>query len=114
MRKRSRSSTAQEYDAADAVSISTHVLDTERGEPGRGVGVELARGDEPAAARETDDDGRIPDLAGEDAEPDVYRLVFHPRSPFFRRVEIEIELGPGHYHVPLLLAPYSCALYRGS
>ena len=89
------------------MSISTHVLDTERGEPARGVRVELYRGDELV-------DGRIPDLAGEDAEPDVYRLVFHPRSPFFRRVEIEIELGPGHYHVPLLLAPYSCALYRGS
>src|ERR687892_1325081 len=113
MRKRSRSSTAQEYDAADAVSISTHVLDTERGEPARGVRVELYRGDDLLAARDTNEDGRIPDLGGDEVEPGVYRLVFRPRSPFFRRVEVEIELGPGHYHVPLLLAPYSCALYRG-
>ena len=45
---------------------------------------------------------------------DVYKLVFHPRSPFFRGIEVEVELGDGHYHVPLLLAPYSCAIYRGS
>jgi 5-hydroxyisourate hydrolase len=96
------------------VSISTHVLDTERGEPARGVRVELYRGEKLVAARETNEDGRIPDLAGDEAPPDVYRLVFHPRSPFFRRVEVEVEVGEGHYHVPLLLAPYSCAIYRGS
>jgi 5-hydroxyisourate hydrolase len=96
------------------VSISTHVLDTERGEPARGVSVELFRGDELVASGETDDDGRITDLAGDELGPGAYRLVFHPSSPFFRRVEVEVELGPGHYHVPLLLAPYSCAIYRGS
>ncbi|HXV58601.1 MAG TPA: hydroxyisourate hydrolase [Gaiellaceae bacterium] len=95
------------------MSISTHVLDTERGEPARGIAVELYLGERLLASRETDADGRIPDLA-DDVEPGVYRLVFHPRSPFFRRVEVEVELGPGHYHVPLLLAPYSCAIYRGS
>ena len=113
MRKRSRSSTEQEYDAA-VVSISTHVLDTERGEPARGIRVELLRGDLLLAVRETDDDGRVPDLGGVELPPDVYRLVFHPRSPFFRGIEVEVELADGHYHVPLLLAPYSCAIYRGS
>jgi 5-hydroxyisourate hydrolase-like protein (transthyretin family) len=29
-------------------------------------------------------------------------------------VEVAVELGEGHYHVPLLLSPYSCAIYRGS
>jgi 5-hydroxyisourate hydrolase len=96
------------------MSISTHVLDTERGEPARGIAVELFRGDELVAMRETNDEGRIPDLGGDDLPPDVYRLVFHPRSPFFRRVEVAVELGEGHYHVPLLLSPYSCAIYRGS
>ena len=43
-----------------------------------------------------------------------YRLVFHPPSPFFRRVELEVELEEGHYHVPLLVSPYSCTSYRGS
>jgi 5-hydroxyisourate hydrolase len=95
------------------VSLSTHVLDTERGAPARGVRVELLRGDELVAAAETNDDGRIPTLAGE-LEPGSYRLVFHPASPFFRRIELELELGEGHYHVPLLIAPYSCTTYRGS
>jgi 5-hydroxyisourate hydrolase len=96
------------------MSISTHVLDTQHGQPARGITVELYRGDELLAVRETDEDGRIADLAGDDLGPDVYKLVFHPRSPFFRRVEVDVELGEGHHHVPLLLAPYSCAIYRGS
>ena len=111
--QRSRSSTEQEYDAA-VVSISTHVLDTERGEPARGIRVELLRGDLLLSVRETDEDGRVSDLGGVELPPDVYRLVFHPRSPFFRGIEVEVELADGHYHVPLLLAPYSCAIYRGS
>ena len=114
IRKRSRSSTGQEYDADVATSISTHVLDTEHGEPARGVRVELFRGDLLLSVRETDEDGRIPDLGGVELPPDVYKLVFHPRSPFFRGVEVEVELADGHYHVPLLLSPYSCVIYRGS
>ncbi len=93
-------------------SISTHVLDTERGEPASAVRVELYRGSELVSSRETDEDGRIPDLA--EVEPGAYRLVFHPPSPFFRRVELEVELTDGHYHVPLLLSPYACTTYRGS
>ncbi len=96
-----------------SASVSTHVLDTGRGEPARGVRVELFRGGESVGAGETDDDGRIPDLAA-DLEAGDYRLVFHPPSPFFRRVELEVELGDGHYHVPLLVSPFSCASYRGS
>ena len=96
------------------MSISTHVLDTGRGEPARGVTVELFRGADLVASGTTDDDGRIAELVGDDAGPGAYRIVFHPSSPFFRRVEVEVEVGPGHYHVPLLLSPYSCAIYRGS
>jgi 5-hydroxyisourate hydrolase len=92
--------------------ISTHVLDTARGGPAAGVYVELFRGDELVAARETDSDGRVRDLA--DVEAGVYRLVFHPPSPFFRRVELELELGDGDYHVPLLVSPFGCATYRGT
>jgi 5-hydroxyisourate hydrolase len=95
-----------------SASISTHVLDTERGRPAQGVRVELFRGEEYVAAAETNDDGRIGALA--EVEPGAYRLVFHPPSPFFRRVELEIALEDGHYHVPLLLSPYSCTTYRGS
>jgi 5-hydroxyisourate hydrolase len=95
-----------------SASLSTHVLDTGRGEPARGVPVELRRGDESVAAGATDSDGRL--RLAEGLEPGAYTLVFHPPSPFFRRVELEVELGDGHYHVPLLVSPYSCASYRGS
>jgi 5-hydroxyisourate hydrolase len=95
------------------VSISTHVLDTGRGEPARGVRVELVRGSDIVASGETDADGRIAALAG-DLEPGRYSLVFHPPSPFFTRVELEVELSNGHYHVPLLASPYGCTCYRGS
>jgi 5-hydroxyisourate hydrolase len=96
-----------------SASLSTHVLDTGRGEPASGVRVELRRGGEPVAAAATDGDGRIGELAT-GLEPGAYTLVFHPPSPFFRRVELEVELSDGHYHVPLLVSPYSCASYRGS
>jgi 5-hydroxyisourate hydrolase len=95
--------------------ISTHVLDTERGRPARGVRVELYRGDELLAAKETDADGRIEEL-GAVPEPGTYRLVFRPVSAhFFQRIELEISIDDtGPLHVPLLLAPYSCTSYRGS
>jgi 5-hydroxyisourate hydrolase len=94
-------------------SLSTHVLNVEHGRPAKGVPVELYRGDERVGGGTTDDDGRISDLAaGLDAG--VYRLVFAPPSPFFRRVELALHLEDGHYHVPLLVSSYSCATYRGS
>jgi 5-hydroxyisourate hydrolase len=93
--------------------ISTHVLDTEHGRPARGVRVQLFRAEELVAERETDGDGRVRDLA--DVEPGTYRLVFHPASPFFRRIEAEIEIEAGRdHHVPLLLSSFACAIYRGS
>ena len=94
------------------MTISTHVLDTERGRPAAGVLVELYRGEELVGSGETDDDGRIAELAS--GEAGTYRLVFQPPSPFFRRVELEVELGEGHHHVPLLISSYACASYRGS
>ena len=93
-------------------SLSTHVLDTGNGRPAAGVAVSLHRGDEEIASASTDGDGRA--RLADALEPGVYRLAFHPPSPFFRRVELEVELGDGHYHVPLLVSPYSCASYRGS
>ena len=96
--------------------ISTHVLDTERGEPAEGVIVELYRGEELLAAAQTDADGRIAELSPEALEVGTYRIVFHPPSAFFRRVELEIAIEDPlrHHHVPLLVSPYSCASYRGS
>jgi 5-hydroxyisourate hydrolase len=94
-------------------SLSTHVLDTERGLPAEGVRVELYRGADLLAAGETDADGRIRDLA-EALEAGDVRLVFRPPSPFFREVALTVSLDEGHYHVPLLVSSYGCASYRGS
>ena len=93
-------------------SLSTHVLDTAAGRPAEGVRVELLRAGELVAAADTDGDGRA--RLAEELEPGLYRIAFAPPSPFFRRVELEVELGEGHYHVPLLISPYGCASYRGS
>jgi 5-hydroxyisourate hydrolase len=95
-----------------SVSISTHVLDVERGRPAKGLRVELWQEDL-VTTGETDDDGRIAQLAA-DLEPGVYRLLFRPDSPFFKAVGVEVALEDGHYHVPLLVASYSCTTYRGS
>lgn len=96
-----------------SASISTHVLDMGTGRPASGVRVELAREQTVLAAGETDADGRVARLA-DDLEPGQYAIVFWPPSPFFRRVELEVELGDGHHHIPLLVSPYGCASYRGS
>ena len=94
------------------ITLSTHVLDTGVGKPAGGVLIVLYRGDMYMAETRTDGDGRA--LLSDNLDPGTYRLVFHPPSPFFRRVELEVDLDGGHYHVPLLVSPYSCASYRGS
>jgi 5-hydroxyisourate hydrolase len=96
-----------------SVSISTHVLDTGVGRAASGVRVELAQERAVLASGETDADGRIAELA-RDLEPGRYELVFWPPSPFFTKIELELELADGHHHVPLLVSPYACASYRGS
>jgi 5-hydroxyisourate hydrolase len=93
-------------------SLSTHVLDTAAGRPAEGVTVELAGADGTLATVETDGDGRA--RLAEGLAAGTYRLAFHPPSPFFTRVELQVELVDGHYHVPLLVSPYGCASYRGS
>jgi 5-hydroxyisourate hydrolase len=95
-----------------SVSLSTHVLDTAAGRPAAGVGVELLLDDALVGEAETDADGRA--RLADGLEPGTYRLVFHPPSPFFTRVELQVELADGHHHVPLLVSPYGCASYRGS
>jgi 5-hydroxyisourate hydrolase len=95
-----------------SASLSTHVLDTAAGKPAAGVRVALWRGGEEVTEVETDMDGRA--RLAEGLEPGAYALVFHPPSPFFRRVQLDVELADGHYHVPLLVSPYGCVTYRGS
>lgn len=96
--------------------ISTHVLDTQQGRPSAGVKVGLYSGKELISLQETDEDGRIAELSPLALEPGVYRIVFHADSGFFEKIEVSIAIADPdeHFHVPLLLAPYSCVIYRGS
>jgi len=96
--------------------ISTHVLDTERGEPRAGLTVSLYHGQQLVSQQETDADGRIGELAPDGIEAGDYRLVFDVGGDFFRRIELTLAVADPdrHYHVPLLLAPYACTTYRGS
>ena len=107
--------------------ISTHVLDTTRGEPAAGVAVTLWRLDGKNemshGTRETDADGRIGDF-GDAVSAGRYRLSFEvgayykrkALTPFLDRVtlDFEVEDRSRNYHLPLLMSPFSCASYRGS
>ena len=110
-------------------SISTHVLDTERGEPARGVPVTLERREADAlvhvATAATNEDGRVPDLAGGELSTGEYRISFDVAGyfareggelPFFRRVAVDFAVDDAsrHYHVPLLMTRFACSSYRGS
>jgi 5-hydroxyisourate hydrolase len=110
------------------MSLSTHVLDTSKGRPAAGVALRLLRGDEVLFAGATDEDGRCPELKEIDTPPGCYRLEFAvadyfrdlgqllPDPPFLDRITLEfgIAKGGGHYHVPLLVSPFSYSTYRGS
>jgi 5-hydroxyisourate hydrolase-like protein (transthyretin family) len=96
-----------------AATLSTHVLDTAQGKPAPGVSVSLFKGETAVGRGTTDAEGRIRELAAGLA-PGTYRLVFEVSTPFFRRVALDIVVGDGHHHVPLLLSPFGIASYRGS
>ena len=110
--------------APGAPTISTHVLDTERGAPAQGVHVTLYRLDVAGAPIRmtqalTDGDGRIHDLLERPLVAGDYRLEFdiaHEDGSFFTRVAIDLRITDTgrSYHVPLLLAPYAMTTYRGS
>lgn len=115
-----------------AGGLSTHVLDTTLGKPAAGVTVALYALDPDRKLLkrlETDADGRIRELlTPEEMKPGRYELVFavgryfgaragvSPRVPFLSEIPVRfgIERSDEHYHVPLLVTPYSYATYRGS
>ena len=113
--------------------LTTHVLDTARGCPAAGVGVTLYRlhpERKPIAQSTTNDDGRLdaPILDGDDFCAGVYELVFAagsyfsaagvdlPTPAFVDEVVIRFGIADdtAHYHVPLLVSPWSYSTYRGS
>jgi 5-hydroxyisourate hydrolase len=113
--------------------LTTHVLDTAQGRPAAGCRVELhsLTGDRRLLKTfETNADGRCngPLLEGEALRPGVYELVFDagayyaatglslPNPPFLDQVVVRFGIATTdqHYHVPLLLSPWSYTTYRGS
>jgi len=112
-----------------SATLSTHVLDTAHGRPGEGIAVILLDRDGGRLFEgATNADGRCPALAGLSLAPGGYVLRFAIADyfrrhgvalsdpPFIDRVTIEFGVahGGGHYHVPLLVSPYSYSTYRGS
>ena len=121
--------------------ITCHVLDlvTGRPAPGLAVSLTLIRPLGPSAPfkAHTNGDGRIINWKGQDGPPltELFQnLSEHPDqqmvwalkfetgeyygegNTFFPEVEVRFYVSPngGHYHVPLLLGPWSYTTYRGS
>lgn len=115
--------------------ITTHVLDTCSGIPGRGIAVSLYRltfdqQREKITSTLTNHDGRCdsPLLEGAALTAGYYELDFEvgvyfnslkavdAQIPFLDRVTLRFGVGDaaGHYHVPLVVTPWSYSTYRGS
>ena len=114
--------------------VTTHVLDAARGIPAAGLRIELFRieGERRQFVREalTNADGRTdaPVIPAGEATPGTWELLFHAgpyleaagltggNPPFLDQIPIRFGIADAeaHYHVPLLLAPYSYSTYRGS
>lgn len=115
--------------------LSTHVLDTANGCPAAGMKIKLQRieGDrvETLKALTLNEDGRSdggPLFDASTIKVGRYRLVFEvaayfrargtelPEPPFIDTVPLDFGIADaqGHYHVPLLVSPWSYATYRGS
>ena len=115
--------------------LTTHVLDTTRGCPAKGIDLELWGLSESGQktllkTALTNSDGRTdsPLLTDKDLETGIYELVFIvgdyfasylealPNPPFLDRIPIQFGIADPttHYHVPLLVSPWSYSTYRGS
>ena len=112
-------------------AITTHVLDTAAGRPAAGVPITIESrsddGDWHVLGRgATDTDGRLRDLlpGGFILKEGEYRLTFDTATyfasigaeAFYAEVSVSFVVcdAGAHYHVPLLLSPYSYTTYRGS
>lgn len=113
--------------------LSTHVLDTANGRPGAGIAVRLfiLDGSERRLLRETvtNEDGRTdnPLLGQSEIAAGWYELEFDTGRYFARQgggneqlfldvipIRFHIADTDEHYHVPLLVSPFSYSTYRGS
>lgn len=106
-------------------ALTTHVLDTTRGCPARGMTIELWSVDPSKLLKtvQTNTDGRVdsPLLAGNEMVAGTYELVFlvgdyFNERKFLDRVPVRfiISDAAAKYHVPLLVSPWAYSTYRGS
>jgi len=113
--------------------LTTHVLDISAGLPAAGVRIELFELTSPTTSllitTRTGADGRCsaPLLAGSEFRAGRYALTFHladyfrsravvlPDPAFIEEAVIQIGIAhpEQHYHVPLLVSPWSYSVYRG-
>ena len=111
------------------MSVSTHVLDTARGRPAKGVPVTLShRGTDRrwtvVGRGVTDTDGRVRELAEGGLAGGEYRLDFdtaayfqeHGDTEFYPEVSVVFAVSDsrGHLHIPLLLSPFGYSTYKGT
>jgi len=111
------------------VSVSTHVLDTARGLPAKGVPVTLShRGTDRrwsiVGRGTTDAEGRIRELMESGLVVGEYRLDFdtahyfqeHGDTQFYPEVSVMFAVSDsrGHLHIPLLLSPFGYSTYKGA
>lgn len=105
--------------------LTTHVLDTARGRPAAGVQIELTRLADGEVLRTvtTNADGRTdePLIRAGELQAGEYELVFavgdyFGERAFLDRVPVRFSIADpaAHYHVPLLVSPWSYSTYRGS
>ena len=119
-----------------AGKLTTHILDTARGCPASGMVIELWLVESQTGKKTllktaiANSDGRTdsPLLANEEFKPGIYELVFDvgsyfaqhfnnlPNPAFLELVPIQFGIAnaDAHYHVPLLVSPWSYSTYRGS
>lgn len=106
-------------------TLSTHVLDATAGAPATGLQVTLTDTEGTVlCVGTTDDDGRIASIADNPLPGGAYTLTFatgdwfavRAVENFYPEVTITFRIpdGQSHFHVPLLLSPFSYSTYRGS
>jgi 5-hydroxyisourate hydrolase len=115
--------------------LTTHILDTAHGQPAAEVKLELWQIDSPTQKSllkqtQTNSDGRTdePLLMDSEFQAGCYELIFAvgdyfsclptalPQPPFLDHIPIRFHINDAdaHYHIPLLVSPWSYSTYRGS
>ena len=112
--------------------LTTHCLDTFSGKPAKGVKVDIyivSEKKEKINSVILNNNGRSdkPLVEGDKFKEGQYELVFFvgdyfknitdlPKTPFLDEVVIRFGISKPneHYHVPLLVSPWSYSTYRGS